>query len=652
MNSPDTVNFDGLTEEATSFGQTLRQFVPWLIVIGLAVLFLPLYAISSTIGADADQLNAELSNIQLTMVSEPTIVPEVASLQTDAADIQTQLNELEAVYTNLSTDHIDWPEVAAVIRNYDANRMSLTSLQQTENRLMLSGQALDDTAVINYARFLEDSGQFSRVVVQSITLTTPSPTPTVSATTVVTPTAAASAATATPDSSGNDSGGTGTTPQPGSTPTPDGRDAYEPDNTVAKPIFIGEIQSHNFYPNFDVDTAVFLAKAGRYYKIETGSLTPGVDTFLTVTIGDTVLTNDDGKPGTLSSEIAFQMAADRDAEVNIQVTNRGQYGMQMSYQLFVQEIVPTVNPTVAPTGTAVPTATFAPTATPTTAPPTLTPTATPDLRDPYEPDNVSPGLIAVGEIQTHNFFPAGDVDMTSFLVKQDHHYQIATTNLALGVDTAMKVQSGVNVWENDDYAKPGSGNFASAVCFPAASDGLAIVTVSNLGQQFAPDKTYNISLAEVPELKKDKQQLNFGPVVIGDPNPPAQNINLTGTSLINWTAETEASWLSLTAGSGTTPATLGVSANITGLAPGLYEDSVQLSWATVCQHHITVTLQVNATSFNLPLVPAESPVVATGYEIGDTAVLPPRNLPAAKRNSYQSGPVEFVIILELQGGAQ
>jgi hypothetical protein len=318
----------------------------------------------------------------------------------------------------------------------------------------------------------------------------------------------------------------------------------------------------------------------------------------------------------------------------------------MSYQLFVQEIVPTVEPTIAPMDTAVP----PPTATP--VPPTLTPTATPDLRDPYEPDDISPGLIAVGEIQTHNFFPAGDVDMTSFLVKQNHHYQVATINLALGVDTAMKVQLGVDEWENDDYAKPGSGNFASAVCFPAASDGLAIVTVSNLGQQFTPDKTYNISLAEVPELKPDKQQLNFGPVVAGDPNPPAQNINLAGTALINWTAETEANWLSLSAGSGATPATLDVLADITGLAPGLYEDSLTLSWATVCQHQITVTLQVNATSFNIPGVPAKPPLVLTGFDAGNTAVLFPRNLPAAKRNDYQSGPVEFVIILELQGGSQ
>lgn len=647
MNSPEFVNLNDSTEEnEASFGQTLRKFVPWLIVIGLAILFLPLYAISSTIGADSDRLNAELSNIQLTLVSEPTAEPEVVSLEAEAAAVQAQLSELEAIYNNLSADHVDWPSVAAAIRNYDANRVTLTGLEQSEDRLMLRGWAVDDTAVINYARLLEDSEQFSRVVVQSITLTTPQPTPTVAATKTVTPTAAATA-TATPSSSGDGSGGgSGSTPQPATSPTANPRDDYEIDDITPPPIFLGEVQFRNFYPTFDVDTAVFLAKAGRYYTIETANPAPGVDTFLTVTIGDTVLTNDDAKPGTLSSEVSFQMAADQDAEVVIQITNRGQYGAQMSYQLFVQEIVPTSQPTTVPTSTS------APTATATTAPPTATPTVTPDLRDAYEPDDSSPGLIAVGEIQPHNFYPNGDVDMTSFLVKQNHHYQVATTNLALGVDTSLNVQLGVNEWENDDYDKPGSGNYASAVCFPAASDGLAVITVSNLGQQFTADKTYNISLAEVPELQPDTQQLNFGPVPAGDPNPPAQAINLNGSAVVNWSAETEANWINLSASGGTTPSTLSVTANIAGLAPGLYQDGVTLSWATVCQHHITVTLQVDPTTYHIPTEPTGSNVVATNWGAGDTAVLPHRDLPTAKRSAYQNGPVEFVIILELQGGAQ
>jgi hypothetical protein len=578
------------------------------------------------------------------MVSEPTELPEVVSLQAEAADIQTQVNELDAVYTNLSADHVDWPTVASAIRNYDVNRMAINTLQQSENRLTLSGSAVDDSAVINYARLLEDSGYFSRVVVQSITLTTPSPTPTLSATAtaIVTPTVAP---TATSEGSGDGSGDGSS--QPDITPTSDGRDAYEVDNTVAPPIFLGEIQSRNFYPNFDVDTAVFLAKAGRYYKVETASLAPGVDTFLTVTIGETVLTNDDAKPGTLSSEIAFQMAADRDAEVMIQITNRGQYGIAMSYQLFVQEIVPTVEPTVVPTSTPVPTAT------PTSAVPTPTPTATADLRDQYEPDNSvdNAKLIAVGQIQTHNLFPQSDVDKVNFLVKQGHHYQVATSSLALGVDTSMQLQYGVETWENDDYAKPGSGNFASAICFPATADGQAIVTVSQSGA-YAPDKTYNLSLSEVPELKTDKEQIDFGRIT-GGTNPPTQNINLTGTGAVNWTAETEASWLSLNAASGTTPATLAVTANINGLPVGSYEDSVTLSWATVCQHHITVTLEVaSPVGLNIPLEPAEPAVVLTGLDMSYTAVLPRRESLTAKRNTYQSGPVEFVIILELQGGPQ
>lgn len=630
MNSPDDIDLDALLEpEPPSTGPPWRKYIPWLIVAGLAILFLPLYAIATTIGNDAARLEAELSDIQLELASEPTPLPEVQALGEEATRIQEQLSELEAIYSNLSVDHVDWPAAVAAIRNHDPNRITLTSLEQVDNRVLLNGRATDDTAVINYARTLEDSGQFARVIVQSISLTTPDATSiaALTPTQTVTPTAEASPTSA--------------TPQPTSSPTSDGRDEYEMDDVTPKPIFLGQLQSHNFFPTFDVDSVIFLAKAGRFYQVLTSNLTPGVDTFLTVTYGDIVLTNDDAKPGTLSSEIGFQMPADRDLEVTIQVSNRGQYGTEMSYQLFVQEVIPTAVPSPGPTNTP------APSATPTNPPPSAT--ATPDLRDQYEPDDVDPNLIAVGEIQPHNFFPHSDVDKVSFLVKQNHHYQIATTNLALGVDTFMTVQQGAEEWENDDYAKPGSGNFASAVCFLAASDGLAVATISNLGQQFTPDKTYNISLAEVPELRTDKTQLVFGPVPSGGANPPSQNINLTGTGVINWTAETNVSWLTLTPENGATPTTLTVAANISSLSPGSYAGNITLAWATVCRKNITVTLQIDPAS---PLAPPETADAGAdsapaSFTATRTAVSP-RHMFNSKRSAWQRSLVEFVIVLELK----
>ena len=189
--------------------------------------------------------------------------------------------------------------------------------------------------MVAYAHDLEESGLFSRVVVQSLkTIATPFATPT---STDVEPTGTPLTPTAT------------ITPTVTPTPTPKVSDEYEVDDFEPKIIFLGQSQLHNFYPVYDVDKVEFLAKAGRYYQVFTSDLAPGVDTFLSVSVGVTTYTNDDRGPGDLNSEVVFQVGAGHDADAIVEVTNRGQYGPDKWYQITVEEIVPTPTPT--PTGT-------------------------------------------------------------------------------------------------------------------------------------------------------------------------------------------------------------------------------------------------------------------------------------------------------------
>jgi len=114
---------------------------------------------------------------------------------------------------------------------------------------------------------------------------------------------------------------------------------------------MGETQKHNFYPDNDRDLVQFLAKAGRYYRVSTSSLAPGVDTYLTVSLDDAKYANDDREPGDLSSEIVFQITTDYDIYTLVEVTNRRQFGPEQWYQVTVEEIIPTPTPTLAPTAT-------------------------------------------------------------------------------------------------------------------------------------------------------------------------------------------------------------------------------------------------------------------------------------------------------------
>lgn len=607
----DLLDGEGL-DEANQSGLALPTIL-WLGVLGLAVLFLPLYLTSSTLNSEVVRLEAEMAPLQTAMASTPAPLPEEEGLFATLTAVSSQTDQIEAILPTLAANNIDWPAALAVINNVDGSVLQLTSLEQSGNQLIIRGRAMNDEVVTNYTRQLETSGQFAEVDVQSIikvadSFLSPTPTPllpTASPTSAVTNTPVATAVpTMVP-----------VTPMPTWTPTPKLTDDYEWDDNTAKPIFLGSpAQLHNFYPNFDVDHVTFLAKAGRSYEVRTDLLAPGVDTFLTVTFDAVSLTNDDATLGTLASSVTLQVPPDGDVQVLVQVSNRGVYGPDKWYNLLVEEVVPTT-----PT----------PSITPTNAPPTITPSPTVDLRDIHEPNDIDPNPIAIGESQIHNFFPNGDIDKVGFLVKNGRFYQILTSQLAVGVDTAVTVDFAGETWSNDDYDLPGSGNFASAVCFPAQTDGTAIATITNVGQQFGGNKTYIVAVYEVPFLTVDPEEISFGTATVGGSNPAAQVLQIEGTEPLDWTATTETPWLSSDVITGTTPATLTLTANIAGLAPGLHEGELVLGWSEFCRQVVPVSIQIDPVSSGL--------LSPNG-----------RFFSSAKMTLLQAETIEFVIAVTLQ----
>ncbi|VAW37636.1 hypothetical protein MNBD_CHLOROFLEXI01-5347, partial [hydrothermal vent metagenome] len=587
----------------TNGPRRLRPAVLWLGVLGLVILFIPLTFMSILLSNQADRLASEVESLQ-TLVESGQGLPQEQVLSVTLTAVSQQTDQMTQILPTLAAENVDWAAIMPLINNVDADAIRISSLEQVGNQLFIRGRAANDDTVTQYAQQLESSGQFAQVVVQTIVpLPEPflSPTPTVVQSTAVPPT---TTPTSTPTS----------TPKPTSvpmatwTPTPKLTDDYEWDDTTPKPIFLGTpSQLHNFYPNFDVDHVTFLAKMGRSYEISTDFLAPGVDTLLTVTVGDTTLTNDDAALGLLSSSVIMQAPADSDVEVLVQVSNRGVYGADKWYDLLVEEVIPTT-----------PTATQ----TPTTAVPTVTPSATADLRDIYEPNDIDPNPIAVGETQIHNFYPSGDVDKVEILVKNGRFYQILTSQLAVGVDTAVTVDFNGESWQNDDYDLPGSDNFASAVCFPAEVDGTAVATISNVGQQFAPSKTYIVTVQEVPFLTVDPEALDFGTLIEASGNPPSQTLQIEGSEPLDWAVMTETTWLSTDIVTGTTPTTLTITADISGLAVGLHKGEITLGWADFCRQTIPVTLQID-------------PVVSFDFN--------GRSLFAAKAALFQDEAVEFVI---------
>ncbi|MBI3913781.1 MAG: PilN domain-containing protein [Chloroflexi bacterium] len=332
----------------------------WLVVFAMLVFFIPLAVATNVIRDDAARMDADLSALRVAQFSLPPPAPQVAAILTPLAQTQAKNAQIAKIYPTLAAPRPDWAKLMAAIGNYDINSIALTALAQTSGGISIAGRAQQEENVIAYARALEQSGQFSRVVVQSMQVL---PTPTATPTNVPTKTPTIlfiptytpiPTSTSTPYVAPTNPPPTNT-PPPTATPTntPDLRDAYEPDD-APRPIALGQSQPHNFYPDGDVDAVTFLAKAGRYYRVYTMDLAPGVDTLMNVQFNGSNYTNDDVRLGALSSEIVFQNTGG-DAMVVVTISNRGLFGGDKTYRLVAEEMVPT--PTPIPTRTLTPTAT-------------------------------------------------------------------------------------------------------------------------------------------------------------------------------------------------------------------------------------------------------------------------------------------------------
>lgn len=146
------------------------RLILWLIATSLAGLLLPLYLIAISIDTANATLASELVAISTELATTPEPAPEQDESQATLTRLRTQLNDLQRVLSTITVQAIDWPLLMATIGNFDQYQITINNLVQNDDRIVLSGIATTEGAVVAYSRTLEDSGLFSRVHVQSITL--------------------------------------------------------------------------------------------------------------------------------------------------------------------------------------------------------------------------------------------------------------------------------------------------------------------------------------------------------------------------------------------------------------------------------------------------------------------------------------------------
>ena len=104
--------------------------------------------------------------------------------------------------------------------------------------------------------------------------------------------------------------------------------------------------------------------------------------------------------------------------------------------------------------------------------------------------------------------------------------------------------------------------------------------------------------ATTPILQITPSSLSFSGVQ-GGANPAAQAFSISngGSGTLTWTANESSAWLSLSSTSGTAPASVLVTADLTGLTPGSYADTITITPAGIGNPQtVAVILDIQATN--------------------------------------------------------
>jgi uncharacterized protein (TIGR03437 family) len=110
-------------------------------------------------------------------------------------------------------------------------------------------------------------------------------------------------------------------------------------------------------------------------------------------------------------------------------------------------------------------------------------------------------------------------------------------------------------------------------------------------------------ISSQPTLAVSPSSLTF--TTSAGANPPSQSVNLTGSSVLPFSIATSPSWLGVSVASGTTPSTLVVTVNTTGMSQGSYQGTITIASAVASNGPLVIPVSLNLTA----------PLVATGPTI-------------------------------------
>ncbi len=144
------------------------RLVVWLVAMSMAMLFVPLYLMSSTLQEDVIALETEYAQLSEALSLTPTPDAAAEDIRSNLLTLQSDTVLLTSTYDELANAGLDWFVVMDTLLQYERDAMLLTRVVQEEIGLLVEGTATNESAILRYVSTLRDAEVFNGVQVLSI----------------------------------------------------------------------------------------------------------------------------------------------------------------------------------------------------------------------------------------------------------------------------------------------------------------------------------------------------------------------------------------------------------------------------------------------------------------------------------------------------
>jgi uncharacterized protein (TIGR03437 family) len=187
---------------------------------------------------------------------------------------------------------------------------------------------------------------------------------------------------------------------------------------------------------------------------------------------------------------------------------------------------------------------------------------------------------------------------------------LSSTIQSVDFTVAVSITSGGN-WLS---AAPTSGATPASMSVSANPAGLAAGTYTGslrINASGASNSPLSVGVTLVvgaaPTITAEPGSLSFQEVQ-GGTAPAQQSITLSSSGVpIDFTVAGANTWVTLDRTSGTTPATVKIGVNITGMGPGDYSSNVRISVPAASNTSLTVTVTMHVSATNAPFITSVTP---------------------------------------------